>query len=159
MNLGEKMSYLQGLLDGLEIDKTTKEGKLLVQITEVMQEMVESIDDVQAQVDELAELCDVIDEDLGAVEEEVFDCHDDDCCCHHDDDDDDDYDDYDLDEYDFDEDDELYEVQCPICEESVVLDESMLAEGSIECPCCGEMLEFDYIGEDEEETEAENNEQ
>ena len=61
--------------------------------------------------------------------------------------------------YDFDEDDELYEVQCPICEESVVLDESMLAEGSIECPCCGEMLEFDYIGEDEEESEAENNEQ
>ena len=161
MDLGRKMAYLQGVLDTLEIDQTTKEGKLLVQLTEVMQQMVDTIDDLQAQVDDLAELCDVIDADLGDVEEEVFDCHEDHCGCHcHDDDDDDDdydYDDYDIyeDEYDLDEDDELYEVQCPICEESVVLDESMLAEGSIECPCCGDMLEFDYIGDEEDEEDEE----
>ena len=40
MELGEKMSYLQGLLDGLDIDTSTKEGKLLVQMTEVMKEMM-----------------------------------------------------------------------------------------------------------------------
>ena len=31
MKLTEKMSYLQGLLDGLEIDNSTKEGKALLQ--------------------------------------------------------------------------------------------------------------------------------
>lgn len=142
MDLGEKMSYLQGLLDGLEIDTTTKEGKLLVQVTEVMSEMVESIDDLQGQIDELTELCDCIDEDLGAVEEDIYDCCDEcDCCCDDDDD------------YEFDEDGELYEVCCPVCDETVILDESMLDEGSIECPNCGENLEFDFFSDDSEESE------
>ncbi|MBQ8434513.1 MAG: hypothetical protein IJX24_00660 [Oscillospiraceae bacterium] len=147
MNLSEKMSYLQGLLDGLEIDTTTKEGKLLVQMTEVMQQMVESVDDLQAQVDELTELCDILDADLGALEEEVYDC-DCDCNCDCDCCDDDD----DLD-FEFDEDAELYEVCCPVCDETVILDDGMLEEGFIECPCCGENLEFDYFGFDEEDND------
>ncbi|MBQ3566280.1 MAG: hypothetical protein IJA12_03795 [Oscillospiraceae bacterium] len=162
MNLGEKMSYLQGLLDGLEIDTTTKEGKLLIQMTEVMHQMVESIDDLQSQVDELTELCDILDEDLGGLEEDYYccdcdcdcDCEDDDCdcdcCC-----DEDDYDDFDdYEEYDYNDDEELYEVCCPVCEEKVVLDDSMLDEGSIECPCCGENLEFDFFGVDDDEDDT-----
>ena len=47
MKLTEKMSYLQGMLDGLDIDTSTKEGKLLVQMTEVMHEMVMCVDDLQ----------------------------------------------------------------------------------------------------------------
>ncbi len=150
MELGEKMSYLQGLLDGLDIDTSTKEGKLLVQMTEVMKEMTDSIDDLQAQIYELTELCDVIDEDLGAVEEDIYECdchHGHDCC------DDDDDDDYDFEDYDLDDDEELYEVCCPVCDERVVLDESMLDEGSIECPNCGENLEFDFLDDDSDEEE------
>ncbi|MGN0612369.1 MAG: CD1247 N-terminal domain-containing protein [Porcipelethomonas sp.] len=141
MNLSEKMSYLQGLLDGLDIDTSTKEGKLLVQMTEVMSEMVESVDDLQSQVDELTELCDILDADLGELEEDYYDLDDEcDCdCCD--------------DDYDFDEDDELYEVCCPVCGETVVLDEDMLEEGFIECPNCGESLEFDYFGDDTEEAD------
>lgn len=138
MKLTEKMSYLKGLLDGLEIDTTTKEGKLLIQMTEVMQKMVNCVDDLQTQVDDLTELCDILDSDLGDVEEDLYDFDDCDCddCC---DDDDCDCDDYDLD------DDELYEVCCPSCGETVILDEYMLEEGSIDCPNCGENLEFDYF--------------
>ena len=33
MKLTEKMSYLQGLIDGLEIDASTKEGKALIQMS------------------------------------------------------------------------------------------------------------------------------
>ena len=40
MKLTEKMSYLQGLIDGLEIDSSTKEGKALIQMSEVMSELV-----------------------------------------------------------------------------------------------------------------------
>ena len=126
MKLTEKMSYLKGLLDGMEIDTTTKEGKALIQMTEVMQEMVNCVDDLQAQVDELSELCDILDSDLGEVEEDLYDF--DDCSCDCDCDCDDEDEDYDFDS------DELYEVCCPECGDTVILDEYMLEEGSIDCP-------------------------
>lgn len=135
MKLSEKMSYLKGLLDGMEIDTTTKEGKALVQMTEVMQEMANCVDDLQTQVDELSELCDILDSDLGEVEEDLYDFDDCDfsCDCGCEDDDD----------FDFDND-ELYEVCCPECGDTVILDEYMLEEGSIDCPNCGSCLEFDF---------------
>ena len=77
MKLTEKMSYLQGLLEGLEIDKSTKEGKALVQMAEVMSEMVLYVEDLQSQVDELTELCDILDQDLGAVEDDLYEDEDD----------------------------------------------------------------------------------
>ena len=109
-------------------------------MTDVMNEMVVYIEDLQSQVDELTELCDILDEDLGAVEEDLYneddcDCDDcdcdDDCCC-------------DDDDFDFSDDDELYEVTCPTCGDTILLDESIIDEGSMNCPNCDELLEFDY---------------
>ena len=150
MKRTEKMSYLQGLIDGLEIDTTTKEGKALTQMSEVMSELVLYVEDLQSQVDELTELCDILDEDLGQVEDDLYD-DDYDCDDCYDDDEDDD------DEYEFDEDDdELYEVTCPTCGDTILIDEGMIEEGSINCPNCNELLEFDFDGltiEDFEEAE------
>ncbi|MBE6839644.1 MAG: hypothetical protein IJN05_06945 [Ruminococcus sp.] len=144
MKLTEKMSYLKGLIDGLEIDSSTKEGKILLQMSEVMNEMVIYIDDLQSQVDELTELCEILDEDLGMVEEDLYDC-DCDCDCDCDDDCDCDCDccDDDDDDYEFDDDEELYEVTCPTCGDTILLDESIIEEGSMNCPNCNELLEFD----------------
>ena len=137
MKLTEKMSYLKGYIDGIDLDTTTKEGKILANVADVMQEMVAYIEDLQGQVDELTELCEILDEDLGSVEEDFYDFdEDDDCEC-----DDDDFDDYDFDDEDDDED--LYEVICPTCGDSILLDSGMLDEGSMACPNCGENLEFD----------------
>lgn len=153
MKLTEKMSYLQGLIDGLEIDESTKEGKALVKMSEVMSELVLYVEDLQSQVDELTELCDILDEDLGSVEEDLYgDDEDFDECDECDEDWDDDDDDYDFD----DDDDELYEVTCPTCGDTILLDEGMIEEGSINCPNCNELLEFDYDDltiEDFEESE------
>ena len=77
MKLTEKMSYLQGLIDGLDIDSSTKEGKALLQMSEVMSEMVLYVEDLQSQVDELTELCDILDEDLGMVEDDLYEDDDD----------------------------------------------------------------------------------
>lgn len=141
MKLSEQMSYLKGLVDGMEIDLSTKEGKVLTQIMEVLQSAVLYIDDLQNQVDELTELCEDLDEDLGNVEEFLLDDEDEDdddfdfdCDC------DDDDNDYDFD----DEEEELYETVCPTCENTIVLADSILDEGSMKCPCCGELLEFDF---------------
>ena len=64
-------------------------------------------------------------EDMADVEEIVFDDYDDECdCCG--------------------DDDEMYEVECPACHETIYLDESILEDGAIECPNCGTELEFDF---------------
>ena len=54
-------------------------------------------------------------------------------------------------DFDFDEDHDLYEVVCPTCGDSIMLNEQMVEEGSMNCPNCGELLEFDLEDEDEEE--------
>jgi hypothetical protein len=160
MKLTEKMSYLQGLLDGLEIDNSTKEGKALIQMSDVMNELVAYVEDLQAQVDELTELCDILDQDLGQVEDDIYDEDEDDYDF---DDDLDDCDDCFDDDEDFDfDDDELYEITCPSCGDTILIDEGMIEEGSINCPNCNELLEFDCddlvideAGSEEAETEDE----
>lgn len=134
MNLTDKMAYLRGMVDGMELDLTgSKEGKVLGQLLDVMQEMTAYVVDLQTQVDELTEVCDLLDEDLGDLEEIVYE-EDEDvpfCSC----DDDDDFED---------DEEELYETVCPSCNNVIALSESVLEEGEMPCPCCGEILEFDY---------------
>ena len=148
MNLTDKMAYLCGMVDGMELDLTSsKEGKVLGKILDVMQEMTAYIVDLQTQVDELTDTCDLLDQDLGDLEDIVFD--------ENDDEDDDEYDDY----YDEDEDDEVqYETVCPTCKNTIVLSESILDKGEMPCPCCGQKLEFGDVTEADfaDETESED---
>ncbi|WP_298695741.1 CD1247 N-terminal domain-containing protein [uncultured Ruminococcus sp.] len=151
MNLTDKMAYLCGMVDGMELDLTSsKEGKVLGKILDVMQEMTAYIVDLQTQVDELTDTCDLLDQDLGDLEDIVFD--------EDDDEDDDEYDDY----YDEDEDDEVqYETVCPTCKNTIVLSKSILDKGEMPCPCCGQKLEFGDVteadfAEDADETESED---
>lgn len=151
MNLTDKMAYLCGMVDGMELDLTSsKEGKVLGKILDVMQEMTAYIVDLQTQVDELTDTCDLLDQDLGDLEDIVFD--------EDDDEDDDEYDDY----YDEDEDDEVqYETVCPTCKNTIVLSESILDKGEMPCPCCGQKLEFGDVteadfAEDADKTESED---
>ena len=141
MNLTEKVSYLQGLMDGLGYSDDTNEGKVLRYMTNILAEMSETISDMQDEVDEMTEVIDIIDEDLGEIEKDFYEteC---DCGCE---DDDEDFDDFD--------DDELYEVQCPTCGDIICLNEDMLEEGSMKCPNCDEDLEFDFSEVDEDEEE------
>lgn len=142
MNLTEKVAYIKGLMDGLKMDETKDEVKILKAMTDLLEDIALTVSDLEKASDEHAELLDILDEDLGAVEEVVYGC-DDDCCC----------DDDDCDCCDCDDEEEFYEVVCPNCGDSVCLNEEMLDEGEIDCPNCGEHLEFDFTGslEDEEE--------
>lgn len=138
MKLGEKVSYLKGLIEGLDVDETTKEGKVIAVMADILQDMALSAEDMQDQIDEIVEVVDTIDEDLGDLERDFYELDDDDCCC-------DDFDECDC----GDEDDELYEVVCPSCGDTICLNEGMVEEGSMTCPGCGELLEFDFDDEDE----------
>ena len=126
MSVTEKVAYLKGLAEGLGVDDSTKEGKLLKAIVDVLGDMSESIDGLENYTTELTEQVDAIDEDLDALETDFYE----------------DYDEDDDDECDCD-DAEFYDVVCPNCDEEFSVDEDTLLEGSIECPNCGEKLEFD----------------
>lgn len=156
MKLGERVSYLKGLMEGLDVGESTKEGKVIALMADILEDMAVGIEDLQDQVDEVVEVVDCLDEDLGEVEKDFYEIDDEDdscnCGCHHDDDEDEEYDDeYDDDDFD---DDDVYEVTCPSCGDTICLNESMLEEGSINCPNCHELLEFDFEDEDDSEDEA-----
>ena len=143
MMLSEKAAYLKGLMDGLTVDDSTKEGKILLALYDVVKEICETVDTIDADVDDIVEFCSTIDEDLSDVEDEVFGeddgegCH---CHCHCDDDDDDDC---------------TYEVPCPTCGDTIELNDLMLEDGALDCPNCGEHLEFDLDDFEEDEDDGE----
>ena len=145
MEIMERVAYLKGLLEGMELDTEKKEGKLLAAILDVLEEIALDLEDLWDNTVELAEGLDVVSDDLEDVEDIVYD--------EFDDEDDDEDDEYDEDELDEDED--CYATTCPTCEESIFFDESILEDGEVICHNCGEKLEFDLdsLEEDEEEEE------
>lgn len=130
MNLTEKISYIKGLAEGLALDESKPEVKVINAILELLDDMAFSVNDMEELYDELSEQVDEIDQDLADVESDVYDDEDyDDCdCC-------------DDEEY---EDNPFYEVTCGACGQKLNVSEDVLLEGEIECPNCGELLEFDF---------------
>jgi len=137
MTLTEKIAYIRGLAEGLNLDENKAEVKVLNAIMEILDDMAETVTDLGDLYDEMADVVDEIDEDLSILEEDVYDdccdcdCDDDcDCgCCDHD---------------DCDSDCVYYEVVCPTCNKEINVEEDILLEGEITCPSCGENLEFDF---------------
>ncbi len=129
MGISEKVAYLKGLMEGLNIDEQTNEGKLFTAIVDVLDEIALEIEDLTDEVMELGDGLDVVSDDLSDVEDIVYD----------DDDDDDD----DEDDEDEDEEEECYATTCPECEEEIYFDDTVLEDGALLCPNCGAKLEFD----------------
>ena len=130
MEITEKVAYLKGLADGLGLDAESKEGKVLLAMIDVLDDIALEIEDLKDAQDELADGLDAVSDDLEDVEDVVFG--------------EDDYDDYDEDEEDEDEESEdCYATTCPNCEEVIYFDESILEDGEVICPNCGEKLEFE----------------
>ncbi|MBP1927322.1 hypothetical protein J2Z76_003219 [Sedimentibacter acidaminivorans] len=71
--LYEKISYLKGLADGLDVKSDTKEGKLFNAMLEVIEEIADGMSDIVEEQEEMNEYLDLLDEDLTTIEEELFD--------------------------------------------------------------------------------------
>ena len=145
MEINEKVAYLKGLLEGMELDTTKKEGKLLAAIIDVLEDISLELLDLQEQADELMDGLDAVSDDLEDVEDVLFE-----------DDDEEDDEDSEYYEDDLDEDEDCYATTCPTCEETIYFDESVLEEGEVICPNCGEKLEFDLSSLEEEECDCED---
>ena len=147
MTLNERASYIKGLCDGMEIDKTSKEGKVIAALTELISDMAVAIEELEDEVCELRDYIEEIDEDLGEVEtvlcedeyDDGFECVGDCDCCGGDCGDYDDMDDL-----------EYYELDCPSCGETICLDEDFFdTDEDIICPNCGESIDIELEGDEE----------
>lgn len=133
MTVTERVSYLKGLFEGLEIDTGKKEGKLLSGMLAALDDLAQAVTDLKQQNEELLEELDDVYEELSAITEDFL-----------------------LDETDTDEqelahtpEEDLYQVVCPTCGEIIYLDKDALSHDTIVCNACGEELEFDLSGLDQ----------
>ena len=137
MDTTESLGYLKGLIEGLDLGDNKKETKVFSAIVDVLSNLVEDIDDMTDGVEMLADQVDAVDEDLADLEEYVYDDYDDECdfddCC--------------------DDDEEEFEVECPLCNTPFTVDAETALNGTVPCPNCGEMLEFEVEEADDEDAE------
>ncbi len=93
----EKVAHLKGVMEGMEFDTTTKEGKLLSLIVDILDDIATEVEEVEDDLDTLFDFADELDEDLGEMEADLYGCDEDG-------------------DYDFDEDEEMPEC-CVGCED------------------------------------------
>ncbi len=124
--LKERVAYLKGLAEGMQIGESSNEGKLLKAMIDVMDDIALAVDDIEDVQEQLSEQIDSMDEDLAEVERVLFD-EDDDCCCGG-------------------------EIECPYCGEVIDLDEDMIDDeaSTLKCPHCHKEIEIDWECECEE---------
>lgn len=116
----ERVAYLKGLMDGLGINDSTNEGKVLVNIVDILDDIVDEIEELNVSKSELDEYVQTIDEDLSCVEDEV-------------------YGDDEDDEFPFDS--QYIEVECPHCHETVFFADNLFdMDDELLCPNCNETI-------------------
>lgn len=131
MSLTEKVAYIKGVIDGMDFDKESNEGKIIDLIIDLLDDITKDVTDIYEDTQTLNSYIEEIDEDLGVLEEVVYDEHDDcdcdcscgdcDCDCDECEEDDDDYD--------------FFKAICPSCNEEVYLDNS-IDPSRVFCPSC-----------------------
>ncbi len=137
MTISEKVAYLKGLAEGLDLDTAkSKEGKLISVMIGIMEELAMSVEDLEENALNLGEEIDVLSDDLADVEEVVFD------------------EDEDSEDYD----DDWFEVECPTCGADILVDDDALVDGEVECPSCGTRYAMELTDDEDQESEDEGEE-
>ncbi len=131
MTIAEKVSYIKGLAEGMKLDESTNEGKVINAILDVLGDIALNIEEIDADLEDVTDVVTDLEESVCDLEDEVYgedDCDCDDCCCE----------------------DDMYEITCPNCGNTITTDFDVISSGSIDCPNCGETLEFDLSALEDE---------
>lgn len=129
MGITENAAYLKGLAEGLGLNGSTNESKIILKLIDLVGDMAEKIDTLEKQNEELFSYIEEIDEDLGNLEEDLYSL-----------DEDEDYSDLNEDDdYSPEDDGDYYEIECPSCGEKICFTEDVDIEDLV-CPVCGELV-------------------
>ncbi len=143
MTLSEKVAYLKGVAEGLKFDpEASSEGKLISIMMDILEHMALNAEENDDSIQALADQLDDVSDSLAMVEDYVYSGE------FESDEDEDDEDDAEealaaLEE------DGYFELECPNCGDTLVVDKSVLDSGSITCPGCGQAFEIE-LGYEEE---------
>ena len=149
MELNKKAAYLQGLVDGLGVDESTKEGKVIKAMSELLGELAEAVDGIDEDVTRAYDQINDLSEELEDLEADLY----------KDDEDDEEPEEEEEDTEEDDNDDDIasepfYEVACPNCGETVYVSEDDLDAGEANCAHCGVTFEVALEDDDEEQEEG-----
>ena len=73
MTISEKVAYLKGLADGLDLqEKPSKEGKLIAKIIDILEDVGFAVEDLEVEVEALTDEVESVAEDMSDVETMVF---------------------------------------------------------------------------------------
>ncbi|MFL0246705.1 CD1247 N-terminal domain-containing protein [Candidatus Clostridium stratigraminis] len=126
-----RVSFLSGMIEGMAIDKTKNEGKIITEITSILKDMADEIEFLKEAQNEMEDYVDTIDEDLSDLEEEFY----------YDEDEDDCYDEDDCENY--------IDIECPHCGETVYIDTDICnCNEEISCPNCHKEIPLDESNEE-----------
>lgn len=117
--LTNKASYLKGLADGMKLDKEKNEGRLIGEIIDFLSAISEKIELIDDEQGFIADKIDEMEEVIDIIGESVY--GDDECDC----------------------DDDLC-VTCENCGEQFEVTDEDLMDGRVNCPSCGQEIEFDF---------------
>ena len=156
-NLGKKVGYLKGLMEGLDFSDDPSKGRLLTAMVELLGDLSDRVEGVEELMDDLNDYVESIDDDLADLEETLFgddeeledgchcgcedgdcDCEDEDCDCE-------------------DDEDDLISYACPHCGHEIEFHASDVDfDEDYLCPACGkpvlpELEEDEDGGEDDKE--------
>ena len=150
MELNKKAAYLQGLVDGLGIDDTTKEGKIIKAMSALLGEMAETIESVDEDLSRAYDQINDLNDELEDLEADLYE--------EDEDGESEDAEDEDSDGDDDAKDDDIasepfYEVACPNCGETVYVSEDDLDAGEANCAHCGVTFEVALEGDGEDDAE------
>ena len=157
MELSKKAAYLQGLVDGLGVDESTKEGKIIKAMSALLAEMAEALEGMDEDLSRAYDQINDLHDELEDLEADLYEDEDDDEDDEDEDDEDEDDEDDEEDTDDANDDDiasePFYEVACPNCGETVYVSEDDLDAGEANCAHCGVTFEVALEGDEEEPDE------
>ena len=157
MELSKKAAYLQGLVDGLGVDESTKEGKIIKAMSALLAEMAEALEGMDEDLSRAYDQINDLSDELEDLEADLYEDEDDDEDEGDEDEDDEDDEDDEEDADDANDDDiasePFYEVACPNCGETVYVSEDDLDAGEANCAHCGVTFEVALEGDEEEPDE------
>ena len=136
MDLIAKAAYIRGMMKGMEFDPTTQEGKIIVAMMDLLEEMADVVSEHDDALDQAFDELDAIDEDMDDLVDNIFG----------DDDEDEDEDEDDDGAFET-----SYEVTCPNCGTVNIVDEDTLMDSDkIVCAECGAAFDVEVLPDDAE---------
>ncbi|GAV25674.1 hypothetical protein ciss_16070 [Carboxydothermus islandicus] len=109
-----RVSYLQGLAEGINLKEKGKEGEIITEIIDLIADLTEEVRSLRDDQERLEEYVETVDEDLYELEDAVYD-----------------------------DDEEFTYVTCPECGERVYFERELLEADDnyeITCPNCGALV-------------------